>query len=892
MIRNLKIFFAGLFSTLTLLAAVDNSVTITETTGTAQANRPFTVSRFFAKGEIPQYAQAVVAGSPVTTQCDVKTRWEDGSLQHALVTFQASLPASGSLKVAFTNQSSGNNTGALDKAGMLAFNESAPGAGDGWNAEMTFTGAPANVVRNLRAMVSALDFGTDKMRYWMQGPLVTQVIVEDASAALSQDLGFGANACGTEKPCKSLHPTALLTFYKGWLGVKVDFIVENEWSTKLQDQMYTVTLKTTGASGALAERLSESLTHIAYTRWRKTFWSGKSLPDAWVDFNFAYMIHSRAVPAFDTSITLSQEGICDELYRDTSCLTPSRGTFAIGWYASSQDKLFGVLSGAPGFGAQWRTDMGGNGGNAREYGLFPSWDVRYLYAMNSSLPHARELLLPVLGNANAVGQIPIHLRESAPGRFFDSAHAVPAFGKTVSIDARPGFSAFDPTNKDAFFTDPADAITYVSTPTNSQWTGLGGNTTGGAENAQAHFTLTTYLAYVISGDWYLMREMEELASWQLTTGLAAKNGFDNWDSRHGSWGLMTGQTRAQAWHLRNVFHAYLVTPDGTPEKQYFQQKLDNNIALLEGRLNMKTGNFYRACTTSPFNASTEDSVWCYSFNRRNLLSDIGMTSPDPNPLHFFAFQEGGVASGNSACLVDTDKVQSGDSAWHHYYAHVNLGHMAELYSPVVPAKRLLGEWVVNMSGTAGGFNPWLNDLYVGPSILKTTRRSPATWSEFMDALATGPLNCPSNATWNGRLVRNKTYLINPNSTFPGDPSSAEMDYEFMARAAVSFNADVTTPEGNNGLQAFTWIRDVQMAPIKPQYAFNPKWAILPRSGAAPSVPNRCDVNHDTKVTVLDSQSISAGTCAAGDVNGDGVCSENDLQQVNAAVLTGACVAAK
>jgi hypothetical protein len=66
-----------------------------------------------------------------------------------------------------------------------------------------------------------------------------------------------------------------------------------------------------------------------------------------------------------------------------------------------------------------------------------------------------------------------------------------------------------------------------------------------------------------------------------------------------------------------------------------------------------------------------------------------------------------------------------------------------------------------------------------------------------------------------------------------------MDYETMERAAVSFGASVTTPEGNNGTGVFNWIKNTEMATysLEPGYAINPKWAIVPRvaSGTAPTI---------------------------------------------------------
>src|SRR5215831_370219 len=102
--------------------SASNSITIKDTSNSAQTNRPFTVSRVFAKGDIAHFPKVVIGGTQVTTQVDVKTRWPDGSVQHAMVSFLASVGAGASITVDFVDQASGNNTGQMDKAAILAAN--------------------------------------------------------------------------------------------------------------------------------------------------------------------------------------------------------------------------------------------------------------------------------------------------------------------------------------------------------------------------------------------------------------------------------------------------------------------------------------------------------------------------------------------------------------------------------------------------------------------------------------------------------------------------------------------------------------------------------------------------------------------------------------------------
>src|SRR5262245_15508717 len=67
--------------------APDDLIRIHNTSGSSQTNRPVSVARPFVQGEIHDFAQASISGTPVLTQCDVKNRWADGSLKFAIVSF-------------------------------------------------------------------------------------------------------------------------------------------------------------------------------------------------------------------------------------------------------------------------------------------------------------------------------------------------------------------------------------------------------------------------------------------------------------------------------------------------------------------------------------------------------------------------------------------------------------------------------------------------------------------------------------------------------------------------------------------------------------------------------------------------------------------------------------
>ena len=303
-----SVISVGLFLLLSasLVAAPPNSVTIVDTTGSVQSNRPFSISRVFAQGEIASYPQPVIGGQGLATwQSDVKNRWPDGSVKHAIISFTQTINANASVVVSFVNN--GNPCSAGSQAACTSASLTTTAAmlgpswmagGTPWNAQMELSNGSTLTV-NARTMLGNLNIGANQIRYWLQGPVVTQVLVEDRSTALSQDIGWDAN--------KSLHPWFVLTFYNGWQGVKVEYIVENCWTTKLQDISYSVVLKAGASQGQVYSK--PAFTHLARARWHKTFWSGTTPGTAKIDYNLPYITYSNALPNYDTSKVVSANGI-------------------------------------------------------------------------------------------------------------------------------------------------------------------------------------------------------------------------------------------------------------------------------------------------------------------------------------------------------------------------------------------------------------------------------------------------------------------------------------------------------------------------------------------------------------------------------------------------------
>ena len=236
-----------------------DSLTIYESDGANRTSFPITFGRAFVEGEIPAGAcpQPVVGGAPISGgnwQADLKNVWADGSVKYAVLSLiLPSLSANGSQTVAFQSGPC-NNSGSLAQSQMINFNSG------NWGAAINVTANEETVSRDAATMLSYTDPGSNsvgdcKNDYWLQGPVVTAVIVQDCTPSTNWDFGwlwngstmadnggtpYLANCGGTAKCAASLHPWFILYFYPGSNAVRADYILENDWTDRGQDQLINV----------------------------------------------------------------------------------------------------------------------------------------------------------------------------------------------------------------------------------------------------------------------------------------------------------------------------------------------------------------------------------------------------------------------------------------------------------------------------------------------------------------------------------------------------------------------------------------------------------------------------------------------------------------------------
>jgi hypothetical protein len=344
----------------------------------------------------------------------------------------------------------------------------------------------------------------------------------------------------------------------------------------------------------------------------------------------------------------------------------------------------------------------------------------------------------------------------------------------VSIEARPAYISRDDLRGSVYFSSVADRIRPVAPLTKNIWA-----------TDLAHQPSFTYVPYLLTGDWFYLEEMQFWAAYSLAY---TNSGACHYCRGPGNAGYIKTETRGEAWALRNIAHAAVMTPDDQPEKGYVRDKVLDNIAVKEGYLNVRDGEFVDSSRKA-----------LYEWGRETVaFARMGVE----NPLGFLAYppQNGNV---NPKDLkVNPAKTHQVHSAWQFHFNYLVWGHMEELGFPIRPL-RVAGLKFVLHELRDPEFNPYLTSAYIipiGPA--KDTYFH--TWGQVLDG-------------YQDSFKYTKTWLEGV-----GDP---ELGYGAIAMAAASYLTDVN--DGNlRGAEAWQWIRD--NLPRQELFNENPKWALTPR----------------------------------------------------------------
>ncbi len=347
------------------------------------ANYPIQIARPFIKGEIHHYPQAYLDELPLITQADVKCRWDDGSVKHAILSFIAPEIKENS-KITFRNQKTGNNDDFESKERILIHYN--------FEACMKIRTQDHHKKISAREMIKSGHFS-----YWQRGSVCTSIIIADHSEKRVYDVGSDNH--------RSIRPIFHATFWPGLKKFRVRFIGEICNSIALQDQFYELELLVNHRNPKSVYK-NDIVQHHAMSRWTKEFWGGENLPSININHNLQYLIATKLIPNYDYQKNIP-DSVIEQYYN--SWLSQDKNLFSEG---------------------NWTKYMPGTGGRW-DIGPYPDWVVFWLYTGDS------RLLEMSAGNSNLAASWPVHCREGKTGLFFDLEKQKSALGKVVSINARP-----------------------------------------------------------------------------------------------------------------------------------------------------------------------------------------------------------------------------------------------------------------------------------------------------------------------------------------------------------------------------------------------------------------------------------------------------------------------
>ena len=416
------------------------------------------------------------------TQCDTKNRWPDGSLKFAIISFIIPKITSHGAEVRFQNQPSGNNEGYLEQKDMLndAFD---------FDGTIQVDGKVSHSI-SARSMLQAGHF-----RYWLRGPIVTAVIIEDRGGR-SEDVNTDG---GTGNP---LHPIFEAWFYPASHKVEIGFTLENSWASSTlaksaRNQDLELTLSTGHAAPAV--RLKQSrFTQFVFTRWRRAFWIGPDPAAIRIYWNPKYLLQTGAYPNWDTDALPNASALAGEAAVN-SRLNPARFTIP-GYddYAAAKGKGSGGIG---------RYDQALNaGGQADWIGPATTWDIMYLLTGD-----------PVMGqmmvtNADLAGRFPIWYREAdhnaGSGRYFDRPNSgtVDTYGRVISVNARQQVTLNLNNWRPGCPGEERDAINFPGLPNLGGW---------GDSQDTSHAPDYGYIPYTLTGKYYYLEQLQMDAAWSV-----------------------------------------------------------------------------------------------------------------------------------------------------------------------------------------------------------------------------------------------------------------------------------------------------------------------------------------------------------------------------------------
>jgi hypothetical protein len=294
--------------------------------------------------------------------------------------------------------------------------------------------------------------------------------------------------------------------------VRVDVIVENDWAYAPGPQ--NVTYDAQVSVNGEAPYTLDDLVHYRQARWHKVFWWGEPDP-VYARQDSEYLQSTRAVPRYE-QVVISQQVLDAAMQRVRQYCGPMRNCD--------------------------QTKQQSNAGAQAGIGPLPRWTSAYV------IDPSYKAYNWMLANSDALASYGIHYRDQRTGG-------------PVSVDAHPC----------ATLENLAESSRCPVQPyANDSFPHCNGECDSPLDANVSHHSSPAYVAYLVTGDWYYLEELEFWADW-----VEFKQNPKYRDYRTG---LLDHNTlRGQAWALRTLGYAAYVLPDSDPLKAYFNRVVKNNI---------------------------------------------------------------------------------------------------------------------------------------------------------------------------------------------------------------------------------------------------------------------------------------------------------------------------
>jgi hypothetical protein len=382
------------------------------------------------------------------------------------------------------------------------------------------------------------------------------------------------------------------------------------------------------------------------------------------------------------------------------------------------------------------------------------------------------------GNADLAGRLPWHFREAdtraGSGHFFDATATgiVDTFGRFVSVNARQQVTLSDLT-PDQCGNDSADDI-HLGNVTTDDWRG---------HLARGHIPDVAYIPYLMSGEYYYLEELQYEAAYIVGNKIGCYAPDLSWPRQGNAGYLNDSEVRGDAWGFRTLAYAAFISPDGAPEKAYFEDKLKNNIALWEGRRNL------------PLTDPARRKFWQFGY-------DVQRDPKGESPLG--SWMDRGIEFAQLP-LKEDGSLLGGASPWEEGFMVYSLGIARDFGYDTSSLLQFAAKRYINQC-----LNPATDHLLIEAYRYPTKLKSTGTWIQDWRTNDSEYEKLP--ATW----------------TVAGS-ESADHSYGFIAMTAISFLYPYSDPQtGYKAKDAWIWIRSNKAN----QYLFStasPKWDILPRT---------------------------------------------------------------